>query len=110
MKFNEYQNEATKFSVMRGKDLSMLMYLTLGIVSEAGELADQVKKNFRDGTGKINPEIRNKLKGELGDVLWYVSELSNMLEFDFEDVAKYNLQKLTDRKERGVIQGDGDIR
>lgn len=110
MQFNEYQNEATKYSVVRGEHLPKLMYLSLGVAGEAGELANRVKKLYRDNEGKVNPETREKLKLELGDMLWYISEISNLLEYDFEYIAKANLEKIEKRKQEGTIKGDGDSR
>ena len=47
---------------------------------------------------------------ELGDILWFISEFARNINYKMSDVAKYNLEKLQSRKERGVIQGDGDKR
>jgi NTP pyrophosphatase (non-canonical NTP hydrolase) len=58
----------------------------------------------------IAPEDLRALALELGDVLWYVSVLAGELGFDLQEVAKMNLQKLRDRRERGVLQGSGDNR
>ena len=55
-------------------------------------------------------EERQALKGELGDVLWYLTQICTELDLTLEEVAAYNLEKLLDRLERGVIRGDGDVR
>jgi NTP pyrophosphatase (non-canonical NTP hydrolase) len=47
---------------------------------------------------------------ELGDVLWYIAALSRDLNISLNDVAKMNIEKLADRKERGVLGGSGDNR
>jgi len=51
-----------------------------------------------------------EIKKELGDVLWYLAQISTELKIDFEDVAKNNLEKLKSRQERNCIQGSGDNR
>lgn len=85
-----------------------LEYLTLGITSEAGEVADKVKKIIRDG-GSLE-EKRKDIMGEVGDVLWYVAQIGLVIGFSLEEIAKKNIEKLLDRKERNVISGSGDNR
>lgn len=81
-------------------------YYFLGLVEEAGEVAGLRKRFLRD-EGNIDREILVK---ELGDVLWYVAQVGKHYNIDMEEVAVTNIQKLTDRKERGVITGTGDNR
>lgn len=88
-------------------------YCVMGLVGEAGELANKVKKIKRDnpeGDLGVSAELKKTLIDELGDVLWYVSELATCLGYDLSDVAKMNLSKLESRKERGTIAGSGDNR
>jgi NTP pyrophosphatase (non-canonical NTP hydrolase) len=87
-----------------------LVYPTLGLVNEAGEFAGKVKKLFRDKGGQLSPEDREALEDELGDVLWYLTQLCTNLGFTLEEVAEANLDKLFSRLERGAISGDGDRR
>ncbi|MFN3266929.1 MAG: nucleoside triphosphate pyrophosphohydrolase family protein [Deinococcales bacterium] len=87
-----------------------ITYPTLGLVSEAGELAGKVKKIFRDKGSVITEQDREALKGELGDVLWYLTQLCTELDLTLEEVAEHNLKKLFSRLERGKIGGDGDTR
>lgn len=86
------------------------IYPTLGLCGEAGEVADKVKKVIRDRGGSFSPEVIEALKLELGDVLWYVAQLSTELGLDLADVATANLEKLASRAVRNVISGDGDQR
>jgi NTP pyrophosphatase (non-canonical NTP hydrolase) len=86
------------------------IYPTLGLCGEAGEVADKVKKVIRDRGGNFSPELIESLKLELGDVLWYVAQLSTELGLDLADVASANLEKLASRAARNVISGDGDHR
>lgn len=82
-----------------------LNYMALGLASEAGEVAGKVKKLIRDG----HLDKRAALK-ELGDVLWYVAGCAEQLGYDLESVARVNLLKLEDRRQRDAISGEGDDR
>jgi NTP pyrophosphatase (non-canonical NTP hydrolase) len=64
----------------------------------------------RDKGGKINLKDKVELSKELGDVLWYLSAISDYLGLSLEDVAKGNLDKVFSRKDRGVSSGSGDNR
>lgn len=86
------------------------IYPTLGLVGEAGEIAEKVKKVLRDKQGIIDNATRVQLVGELGDVLWYVSQLAYELGVDLDEVAMFNLDKLTSRKARNKLHGEGDNR
>jgi NTP pyrophosphatase (non-canonical NTP hydrolase) len=107
--FNTYQRQSRKTWNLVHTD-HPIVYPTLGLVNEAGELAGKVKKIFRDKGGVISEEDRQALKYELGDVLWYMAQIATELNIDLQDVADANLEKLFSRLERGKIQGDGDYR
>jgi NTP pyrophosphatase (non-canonical NTP hydrolase) len=87
-----------------------IVYPTLGLVNEAGEVAGKVKKIFRDRGGEITDADREAITLELGDVLWYLAELCTQLGIGLDDVAAANLDKLAGRAERGTLGGDGDDR
>jgi NTP pyrophosphatase (non-canonical NTP hydrolase) len=87
-----------------------IVYPTLGLTNEAGEVAGKVKKIFRDRNGEVTDEDRAALMLELGDVLWYLSELCTQLDIKLEDVAAANIAKLRRRVEQGTLSGDGDDR
>jgi NTP pyrophosphatase (non-canonical NTP hydrolase) len=87
-----------------------LIYPTLGLVNEAGEVAGKIKKVFRDKGGEISEETREALKAELGDVLWYLAQLATELDLSLDEIAESNIAKLYDRLERGKIKGEGDNR
>jgi len=109
MDFNEYQHKSRKTAAY--PDIGhAVIYPTLGLVNEAGEVAGKIKKVFRDKNGEINSETREALKSELGDVLWYLAQVCTELGLNLEDVAEANIVKLYDRLERGKIKGDGDNR
>jgi NTP pyrophosphatase (non-canonical NTP hydrolase) len=109
MDFATYQTESRKTA----QDVAChhpIAYPTLGLVNEAGEFAGKIKKIFRDKNGVISPQDRQALKGELGDVLWYLTQLCTELDLTLEEVAEHNIEKLFSRLERGTISGDGDER
>lgn len=111
MNFAHYQQESRKTAMYPGAfDLGGLLYCTLGLCGESGEIAEKVKKIVRDSNGIVSDDTKRLLLLELGDVLWYVSNLCTELGGDFSAVAQGNLDKLFSRKERGVIQGSGDVR
>jgi NTP pyrophosphatase (non-canonical NTP hydrolase) len=87
-----------------------VIYPVLGLANEAGEVAGKIKKVFRDKGGEISAETRAALQAELGDVLWYISQVCTELEISLDEVAESNLAKLLDRQARGQIRGDGDNR
>jgi NTP pyrophosphatase (non-canonical NTP hydrolase) len=106
---NTYQRESRKTWNLVHTD-HPIVYPTLGLANEAGELAGKVKKIFRDKGGIISEEDRQALKYELGDVLWYLAQIATELDLDLQDVAEANLEKLFSRLARGKIQGEGDYR
>ncbi len=108
MDFKEYQKK-TQQTAAYPKD-QKFAYLPLGLVGEAGEVAEKFKKIIRDKNGQINKKDKIEIKKELGDVLWYVSQISRELDISMEDVAKGNIDKLFSRKKRGKIKGNGDNR
>ena len=87
-----------------------LTYLFLKLNGEAGEAAEKFAKIIRDKGGKGTLEDREEILKELGDVLWYVAMLADELDESLEEVAKRNVAKLADRKDRGVLGGSGDNR
>jgi NTP pyrophosphatase (non-canonical NTP hydrolase) len=87
-----------------------LAYPALGLSGEAGEVAEHAKKAIRDDRGEISEERRAAMSKELGDVLWYVSQLATELDLDLDEIAQANLDKLLSRQQRGVLSGDGDDR
>ncbi|MEW6092419.1 MAG: nucleoside triphosphate pyrophosphohydrolase family protein [Chloroflexota bacterium] len=109
MDFSDYQTKSRKTakypSIGHG-----VIYPTLGLTNEAGEVAGKIKKIFRDKGGVINGEDRQALKSELGDVLWYLSQVCTELEISLDEVAEYNIEKLYSRLDRGKIGGEGDNR
>ncbi len=87
-----------------------MIYPTLGLAGEAGEVAEKVKKVIRDKGGVFDNDARAAIAKELGDVLWYVAQIASELSLDLSNVAQGNLDKLADRAQRGQLQGNGDNR
>jgi len=108
MQFNEYQVEAVSLAVYGTGNT--IIYPTLGLVGEAGEVADKVKKVLRDNNGNFTETIKEEIIKELGDVLWYIAALANDLEYTLDEVANINLDKLISRRERNKLHGEGDNR
>lgn len=108
MTINEYQNKAIETAIYGSG--SNIIYPTLGLSGEAGEVADKVKKVLRDNDGVFTDEKKKEIAFELGDVLWYLAALSRDLGYTLDEIAKANLDKLASRKARNVISGSGDNR
>ena len=124
MNVHDYQNKAHDFATYGDN----AMYPALGLAEEAGEVCGKIAKFIRGNTGfqpatvyrddksitdywnEKNMRFRKDLSAELGDVMWMVAELCTVYGLDMEDVMSENIEKLTDRRERGVIDGNGDNR
>ena len=109
MTLDNYQKEARKtavYTVMGAR----FVYPALGLCGEAGEIAEKVKKVFRDNSGVLVEEKRQEMKLELGDVLWYVANLAQDIGFTLEEIGQANINKLYSRQQRGKLNGDGDKR
>lgn len=107
--FNDYQKKCRKTAIYPKVGKSFV-YPVLGLMGEAGEVSEKVKKLFRDHGGKLTKEYRMEIAKELGDVLWYLAQLSTELGLKFSDVVEMNLEKLASRKTRSTLHGDGDNR
>ena len=107
--FSDYQNKArtTAFYPDLGNNL---YYPTLGLCGESGEVAEKIKKIMRDNEGAVSDQHKAEILKELGDVLWYLSNLASELDLDLADVAEQNIRKLFSRKQRGRLKGNGDNR
>jgi NTP pyrophosphatase (non-canonical NTP hydrolase) len=110
MTLDEYQKKAQGTVIYPALGGQGWVYPALGLAGEAGEVADKLKKVVRDHNGEITPEIRELVKGELGDVLWYVSQLARELDFTLEEIAQGNIDKLASRQKRQKLSGSGDSR
>ena len=109
MDLNHHQTTALETAIYHNQGQNFT-YPVLGLLGEAGEVADKLKKVIRDGDGLLTDPVRDAVAKELGDVLWYLAVLSYELDYDLNTIAQNNLDKLASRKARGVISGSGDNR
>jgi NTP pyrophosphatase (non-canonical NTP hydrolase) len=109
MTFDEYQIKA--LATARNKDArDEYFHLVMGLVGEAGEIAEKAKKLVRDQNSDLSLIDTDDITKELGDVLWYIAVMAEYLGIPLDDVATKNISKLASRKQRGVISGNGDDR
>lgn len=87
-----------------------LAYHGLALGGEAGELANKLKKLYRDDGGVMTEARKQDIISEMGDCLWYLDALARNLGTSLNAVATANIAKLLSRRERGVVGGDGDHR
>lgn len=114
MTFDEYQDIAITTDTFGGKmnaptDLGFLEK-AFGLSGEAGEVAEKLKRIYREKNGQINDEDKAEIIKEFGDVLWYISALARYLDVPLSQVADRNLEKVLSRKQRGQTHGEGDNR
>ena len=110
---NEYQNKAAEFDLFRATgnyNTVAFVEKVLGLVGEAGETADKIKKVLRDKDGVVSEHDKIEIAKELGDVLWYVANIARYLDVPLETVAQLNLEKLKSRQQRKLLHGEGDNR
>jgi NTP pyrophosphatase (non-canonical NTP hydrolase) len=109
MEFNEYQKLARKTAIYRDKGKNFI-YPLLGLCGESGEVAEKIKKIIRDYNGDFTKENIKEIEKELGDVLWYISNLATELKLKLDNIASKNIDKLQSRQKRGKLHGSGDNR
>ena len=111
MNFTDYQQATARTAIYPSNSpIEALSYVTMGLVGEAGEIANKVKKILRDNDGVVTDGYRRAIGGEIGDVMWYLSQLATELDYELEWLAENNLNKLRLRAENGTLQGSGDNR
>jgi NTP pyrophosphatase (non-canonical NTP hydrolase) len=109
MDLNTYQQKARETAVYPNMG-NEFTYPALGLVGEAGEVANKLKKVIRDNGGKLTDPVKQDVASEIGDCLWYVAQLATEMGYTLEDIAQGNVDKLNSRKQRGVLTGSGDNR
>lgn len=105
--FDDYQKQALKTAIDSGHELT---HRTLGLVGEAGEVAEIIKKLIRDYNGDLTKLDKQNMSKELGDVMWYVAALADHLGLKLSDIVEQNTTKLASRQKRGVLGGSGNDR
>ena len=109
MQLDEYQHLANQTDQQPEietleTDPRSIMVPLLGMAGEVGELLGEHKKWLRDGDSyKLFPE---RVKEELGDLLWYLSNVATKHGLTLEEVADFNLNK-TGRRWQPVGAGKG---
>ena len=103
-----YQNVALTTAIYPREQA--IIYPTLGLTGEAGEVANKVKKIIRDGSDSKDEKLVSEIKAEIGDCLWYIAVLANDFDIKLSDIASTNLEKLANRKKNNTIHGSGDTR
>lgn len=109
MNVDDYQAGALTTAIYPNRGTNFV-YPTLGLVGEAGEVAEKVKKVIRDGDGVLTDPDREKIALELSDVCWYLAVLAAELDYNLSEIFQMNLDKLASRAQRGVLSGSGDNR
>jgi len=108
MNIKEYSDKAIATAIYG--EGSSIIYPTLGLNGEAGEVAEKIKKTLRDKNGVFDDEIRYDIALEIGDVLWYCNALARDIGYSLEEIMSMNIIKLESRRDRNKIHGDGDNR
>jgi len=109
MDFKKYQKLSRKTAIYPGVGKNFV-YPTLGLSGESGEVAEIIKRIIRDKNGAVDEETKAALSKELGDVLWYLTQLATEFDIPLEEIAVNNIEKLKSRKDRGLLHGKGDNR
>lgn len=108
--FNEYQRESAVTDLGTPDGMTPLVYYALAINGEAGELAEKVKKIYRDKGGNVTDADRDAIVSEGGDMLWYLARLCEEVGVSLDGMARRNVEKLQGRLIRKTLQGSGDDR
>lgn len=108
LNFSEYQSTAKTTAVYPGQgNFHGLAYAVLGLSGEAGEVAEQVKKTWRNDNSEVTSERLEAIREELGDLLWYAAAVCNELGLAMGDVASNNLIKLQNRAKANTLKHHG---
>lgn len=107
---DEYQQFTRTTVVYNNGSIPPLAYLGLKLAGEAGEIAEKIGKLFRDHGGVLTDEVRTALIKELGDPLWYIAQIADVMGFSLQDVIDTNVAKLQARQLMGTLHGSGDDR
>ncbi|HMO80023.1 MAG TPA: nucleoside triphosphate pyrophosphohydrolase family protein [Pyrinomonadaceae bacterium] len=99
MDFKEYQLKALESDQVPTEkyreDLIEKIVPLLGLAGEAGGLLSEYKKHLRDGPA--HKLFKERISEELGDLLWYISNVASKFDLDLETIAKDNIEKVQER-------------
>lgn len=119
MNASEYQGKAHGFASYGDN----AMYPVLGLAEEAGEVCGKIAKFIRHNNGMTPQDaeksssplmrdevakFRTALMSELSDVMWMVAEIATLNGLGLDEIMEYNIVKLTERRNKGLIDGSGD--
>ena len=93
---NDYQTAALQTAIYPNAS-NNFVYPALGLVGEAGEVADKLKKVIRDNDGVLTDPIRESVAKELSDVCWYVAIGSDAVKVPLSNIQQTNINKLKAR-------------
>lgn len=110
MTFDEYQKQALTTAITHPDPLMDKTIQAMGVAGESGEVLEKWKKIVAYKEGQISQDDLRELSKELADVVWYIAVLAHSLGMSFDEIMQKNLEKLADRKARGVQKGAGDNR
>lgn len=113
MDCDEYQKKSAKYDLAQATtDLKAIGFIekVLGLVGEAGETADKIKKILRDKNGVVSDEDKKSIAKELGDTMWYIASIARYMKIPLSEIAQENINKLEGRYKRNKIHGAGDER
>lgn len=107
MDITEYQEKASEYAVYANS-----MYPYFGLIEEVGELYSYHARWYRKDPdySTLSEETDIAMQKEIGDILWNLTQIANDNSWCMDEIAQMNLDKLEDRKERGVLKGKGDER
>lgn len=99
MEFKKYQEEAfltDRTGGQRNNETDPgLVVPMLGLAGETGQLLSEYKKHVRDGDA--HKLFKERVSEELGDLLWYVSNVATKFGLDLNKIAADNLEKVSSR-------------
>lgn len=107
-KLDDYQSFVKETAIFPRE--MKIIYPTLGLCGESGEVAEKIKKVIRDNNGEFDEVSKVNIIKELGDVLWYLTAIASDLDVSLETIFTANMEKLRDRRSRGMTKGSGDNR
>jgi NTP pyrophosphatase (non-canonical NTP hydrolase) len=106
--FDQYQElsvQTDQQSAKKQGSSAGLLIPLLGLAGETGTLLAEFKKKFRDK--QTYDGFDDRVEEELGDVLWYLSNIASRLGLSLSEIARRNLRKT---QERWPIEKDTSAR
>ena len=92
MEFRDYQTKAAKTCLPQCLNLE---YLTMGLLSEVGEICGKLKRIRRGDLAST--KAHNLVLCEVGDTLWYTAMIADVRKIDTPDLPLHNHQMFVTR-------------